>query len=418
MLRSDIRLSAEWYCLAAVKEANRISLRRSRNITFAKAKISRRTKWGISLSIPIAFAVGYFYVKKGGWEPQVYKSEVCGANERRAKLGPTRSHHVVTDFVSFVTAFLLKNPSLTHAVVPPFRNRSRLSRLFGCKRPHDGFVSLPSCFGWDCISEYDCLSDDYIVIVFSVLFALRRVLLLRSDIRLSAEWYCLAAVKEANRISLRRSRNITFAKAKISRRTKWGISLSIPIAFAVGYFYVKKGGWEPQVYKSEVCGANERRAKLGPTRSHHVVTDFVSFVTAFLLKNPSLTHAVVPPFRNRSRLSRLFGCKRPHDGFVSLPSCFGWDCISEYDCLSDDYIVIVFSVLFALRRVLLLRSDIRLSAEWYCLAAVKEANRISLRRSRNITFAKAKISRRTKWGISLKNSENAVACECEIISMV
>ena len=43
---------------------NRISLRQSRNITFAKAKISRRTELGISLSIPIAFAVGYFYVKR------------------------------------------------------------------------------------------------------------------------------------------------------------------------------------------------------------------------------------------------------------------------------------------------------------------------------------------------------------------
>ena len=52
--------------------------------------------------------------------------------------------HVITDFVSFVTAFLLKNPSLTHAVVPPFRNRSRSSRLFGCKSPHDGSLSLPT----------------------------------------------------------------------------------------------------------------------------------------------------------------------------------------------------------------------------------------------------------------------------------
>ena len=57
------------------------------------------------------------------------------------------ARHVVTDFVSFVTAFLLKKPSLTHAVVPPFRNRSRSSRLFGCKRPHGGFVSLSPCFG-------------------------------------------------------------------------------------------------------------------------------------------------------------------------------------------------------------------------------------------------------------------------------
>ena len=54
--------------------------------------------------------------------------------------------------------FLLKKPSLTHAVVPPFRNRSRSSRLFGCKRPHDGFVSLPPCFGWGGISKFDlCL---------------------------------------------------------------------------------------------------------------------------------------------------------------------------------------------------------------------------------------------------------------------
>ena len=42
------------------------------------------------------FAVGYyFYAKEGGFEPQVYKSEVCAANERRAKLGSTRSHHTV-----------------------------------------------------------------------------------------------------------------------------------------------------------------------------------------------------------------------------------------------------------------------------------------------------------------------------------
>ena len=131
--------------------------------------------------------------------------------------------------------------------------------------------------------------DDYVVIVFLVIFALRRVLLLRSDIRLSAEWYCLAAVKEANRISLRRSRNITFAKAKISRRTKWGISLSIPIAFAVGYFYVKKGGWEPQVYKSEVCGANERRAKLGSTRATSSRTLYRSWRLFYWKSHPSLT---------------------------------------------------------------------------------------------------------------------------------
>ena len=46
----------------------------------------------------------------------------------------------------------------THSAAPPFRNRSRLSRLLGCKRPHDGFVSLPPCFGRGGISKFDlCL---------------------------------------------------------------------------------------------------------------------------------------------------------------------------------------------------------------------------------------------------------------------
>ncbi len=45
----------------------------------------------------------------------------------------------------------------------------------------------------------------------------------------------------------------------------------------------------------------------------------------FFIEKSSLTHAVAPPLRNRSRSSRLFGCKRPHDGFVSLPPCFGFE---------------------------------------------------------------------------------------------
>ena len=38
----------------------------------------------------------------------------------------------------------------------------------------------------------------------------------------------------------------------------------------------------------------------------------------------------------------------------------------------------------------------------------------SILRNESKDFAKAKISHRTKRGISLKNNENAVACECEI----
>ena len=53
----------------------------------------------------------------------------------------------------------------THSAAPPFRNRSRSSRLFGCKRPHDGFVSLPPCFGLllvfqtqNCVCYFFCLA--------------------------------------------------------------------------------------------------------------------------------------------------------------------------------------------------------------------------------------------------------------------
>ena len=151
--------------------------------------------------------------------------------------------------------------------------------------------------------------------------------------------------------------------------------------------------------------------------ARHVVTDFVSFVTAFLLKKPSFTHAVVPPFRNRSRSSRLFGCKRPHDGFVSLPPCFGWGGISKFD------LCLFIWRLYCNR----LFSYIRLTAssiatQWYSAfsrvilpAAVEKANIISLCRRNNITFAKAKISRRTKWGISQKSNKNAVVREFDLI---
>ena len=110
--------NGEFYCYAVIYgfQPSDIALRQlKRRIEYhcdevaisllPQAKISHLTKWGISQSIPIAFAVGYFYVKKGGWEPQVYKSEVCGANERRAKLGSTRSHQekIIRNLLSSVT---------------------------------------------------------------------------------------------------------------------------------------------------------------------------------------------------------------------------------------------------------------------------------------------------------------------------
>ena len=56
------------------------------------------------------------------------------------------SDHVVADFVSFATIFFEKS-SLTHAVAPPSRKRSRSAQLFACKRAHDAALSLPTFCG-------------------------------------------------------------------------------------------------------------------------------------------------------------------------------------------------------------------------------------------------------------------------------
>ena len=64
-------------------------------------------------------------------------------------------------------------------------------------------------------------------VLFQFYSRLTRVLLLRSDIRLRRVLLPTAVVW-ANRIPLRHWRNIPFAKAKISCRTKWGISRKAP----------------------------------------------------------------------------------------------------------------------------------------------------------------------------------------------
>ena len=61
--------------------------------------------------------------------------------------------HVVADYVSFATTFLLKSHRLTHAVAPPFRKKSRLLRLFACKRPHNASEALPTFCGFESISK-------------------------------------------------------------------------------------------------------------------------------------------------------------------------------------------------------------------------------------------------------------------------
>ena len=59
-----------------------------------------------------------------------------------------QAHHVVADYVSFATTFLLKSHRLTHAVTPPFRKKLRSAHLLSCKRPRDGSLSLPTFCGF------------------------------------------------------------------------------------------------------------------------------------------------------------------------------------------------------------------------------------------------------------------------------
>ena len=48
---------------------------------------------------------------------------------------PPHLHHVGTDYALF--RFLFAQKSVTRAVIPPFRKKSRKRRLLGCKRPRD-----------------------------------------------------------------------------------------------------------------------------------------------------------------------------------------------------------------------------------------------------------------------------------------
>ena len=66
------------------------------------------------------------------------------ASDKACLVGSCHPSHVVASYISLAAIFLSPR---THSAAPPFRNRSRSSRLFGCKRPHNGFVSLPPCFG-------------------------------------------------------------------------------------------------------------------------------------------------------------------------------------------------------------------------------------------------------------------------------
>ena len=95
-----------------------------------------------------------------GFEPIVHllrsKRDIkIVASDKACLVGFCHPSHVVASYISLAAIFLSPR---THSAAPPFRNRSRSSRRFGCKRPHNGFVSLPPCFGRGGISKFDlCL---------------------------------------------------------------------------------------------------------------------------------------------------------------------------------------------------------------------------------------------------------------------
>ena len=82
---------------------------------------------------------------------QFGRAPALGAGCRRFE--SCHPDHVVADYVSFATTFLLKSHRLTHAVSPPFRKKSRLLRLFACKRPHNASEALPTFCGFESISK-------------------------------------------------------------------------------------------------------------------------------------------------------------------------------------------------------------------------------------------------------------------------
>ena len=63
------------------------------------------------------------------------QGSLCRTNARVVPTVRRRLHRIVRNSLWL---------SLTHYATPPFPQKSRSARLFGCKRPHDGSLSLPT----------------------------------------------------------------------------------------------------------------------------------------------------------------------------------------------------------------------------------------------------------------------------------
>ena|GEM_PF-5207321 len=95
-------------------------------------------------SIDFNFQCCYTIIARQRVVAQFGRALRSGRRGRRFK--SCQPDHVVADYVSFATTFLLSKSSLTHVVAPPFRKKSRSVRLLDCKRARDGLMSRPTFF--------------------------------------------------------------------------------------------------------------------------------------------------------------------------------------------------------------------------------------------------------------------------------
>ena len=141
---------------------------------------------------------------------------------------------------------------LAHSVAPPHRKKSRSACLFGCKRPRDGTLSLPTFCGYN---------------------------------------------------------------PKRLKRIYWLSTIFFLAPSSVG---------NAALSSSRTAYRSEQRS--GGT--------------------PFLAHSVAPPHRKKSRSARLFGCKRPRDGTLSLPTFCGYNPkrLKRIYCPSSDCFFVPSSV--------------------------------------------------------------------------
>ena len=71
----------------------------------------------------------------------------------------SRVRHVGTSYAR--SDFLFHKKSVTRFTVPPFRKKSRSAHLFGCKRPHNGSLSLTTFCEYDALRFYKLRSAPF-----------------------------------------------------------------------------------------------------------------------------------------------------------------------------------------------------------------------------------------------------------------